>query len=390
MQMNVILYFQPTSKTSAPGKFAGVQEIAEKHGCHVQAIDGFPSPKNIRRLVDFWKPIGAIAECGNEHTEIDVKIFGTLPVVFFSHNPKTLPAGYASVSHDSIATAEMAAKELMTTGAEHFAYIPYAERRYWSEDRQRGFCTALELNGKSCDVFHHMSSASDAIGRQKELRQFLKRLPKPCAVFAANDKTAAEAITAAHFEGLSIPEEIAVLGVDNYRQICEHTSPPLSSIEPDFRRGGNLAALQLLSMANCTADKNTAGGGRVIFGPLRIVRRASTQSQFASDCAVVDALDLIHREACTGLRASQVAALFPCSRRQADARFRKATGRSILEEIHVVQLECVKQLLKNPSRQLKGISDFCGFKHPNSLRKFFRRETGMSLGAWRANQSSVR
>ena len=382
--MNVILYFQPVSKTSASDKFAGVQEIAEKYGCHVQAIDGFPSPKNIRRLVDFWKPIGVIAECGNEYTEIDVKTFGSLPVVFFSRNPKTLPARYASVSHDSIATARMAAKELMTTGAEHFAYIPYAERRYWSEERRRGFCAALELNGKACDVFHARSSATDTIGRQKELRRFLKRLPKPCAVFAANDKTAAETITAAHFEGISIPEEIAVLGVDNYQQICEHTSPSLSSIEPDFRRGGNLAALQLLSMANYNIDKNVRGGGRhVTFGPLRIVRRDSTRSNFTQDRFVGNAFDLIHREACTGLRAAKVAALFPCSRRQADARFRKATGRSILEEIHAVQLECAKQLLKNQNRQLKGISDFCGFKHPNSLRKFFRRETGMPLGAWR-------
>ena len=65
-------------------------------------------------------------------------------------------------------------------------------------------------------------------------------------------------------------------------------------------------------------------------------------------------------------------------------RFRKATGHTILEEIHAIQLERVKQLLKDSRLQLKSISDFCGFSHPNSLRKFFRRETGMTLGAWRS------
>ena len=70
----------------------------------------------------------------------------------------------------------------------------------------------------------------------------------------------------------------------------------------------------------------------------------------------------------------------------ADIRFRKATGHSILEEIHAVQLERVKQLLKDSGLQLKSISDFCGFTHPNSLRKFFLRETGMTLGAWRTDQ----
>ena len=102
-----------------------------------------------------------------------------------------------------------------------------------------------------------------------------------------------------------------------------------------------------------------------------------------SDKAVSDALDLIRREACNGLQAVRVAALFPCSRRQADNRFRRATGRSILEEIHAVQLERAKELLRNSSIQLKAISDFCVFTHPNSLRKFFLKATGMTMSAWR-------
>ena len=380
--MNVILYFQPSSKTSAPGKLAGVQEIAEKNGWHVQSIDGFPPAGNIRKLVDFWKPIGAIAECGNEHTEIDTRIFGEIPVVFFSHNPKTLPASCFSVSHDSIATAQLAAKELLMTGFENFAFIPYAERRYWSEERQRGFCDALTLNGKHCTVFKCKADTTDVTGRQEALRHFLTRLPKPCAVFAANDKTAAETVTAARFEGLAVPDEIAVLGVDNYAQICEHTVPPLSSIELDFRRGGNLAAMLLLSLAH---GKDGVQGGmhHLTFGPLRVVRRASTRLLSAPDRVVREALELINREACQGLRSAKVASLFPCSRRQADIRFRNATGHSILEEIHAVQLECAKQMLEDSNVQLKTISDFCGFAHPNSLRKFFRAQTGMTMSEWR-------
>lgn len=372
------------SKTSAPGKFAGVQEIAEKNGWHVQTIDGFPSARKIRELAAFWRPIGAIAECGSEHTDINVRLFGDLPTVFFSHNPRTLPDKCFSVSHSSTETAQLAARELMTTGFENFAYIPYAERRYWSEERERSFSAALALNGRRCRVFRCRAKATDATGRQGELRRFLRELPKPCAVFAANDVTAAETITAARFEEIAIPEELAVIGVDNYEQICEHTSPPLTSIEPDFRRGGNLAALMLL-------DAMRTKGGYIgerhrTFGPLRIVRRATTRLLSAPDKAVNEALDLIRREACAGLKADRVASIFPCSRRMADIRFRKATGHSILEEIHAVQLERVKQLLKDSGLQLKSISDFCGFSHPNSLRKFFRRETGMTLGAWRGCQ----
>lgn len=74
--------------------------------------------------------------------------------------------------------------------------------------------------------------------------------------------------------------------------------------------------------------------------------------------------------------------LFPCSRRMAELRFKKAAGRSILEEIHAAQLERAKQLLAG-SMPLKAISDFCGFKHPNSLRKFFKSQTGISMSEWK-------
>ena len=383
--METILYFQPPSKTSAPGKFAGVQEIAETNGLHVQTIDGFPSAERLRELTEFWRPIGAIAECGNEYTEVDVRLFGKLPVVFFSHNPDTLPARSFSVSHDSVATARLAARELMTTGFTNFAYIPYAERRYWSEARERGFSTALTLNGFTCRIFRTPLKASGSTGRLYALRRFLQSLPKPCAVFAANDVTAAETIAAARFMGIGIPEELAVIGVDNYEQICEHTSPPLTSIEPDFRRGGNLAAMMILAQQRKVDAPRLER--HMTFGPLRVARRASTRLLAAQDRYVNEALSLIRHEACAGLHAEKVAGLFPCSRRMADIRFRKATGRSILEEIHAVQLERAKQLLRDTSMPLKSIADFCGFTHPNSLRKFFRHATGMTLGDWRATQT---
>ena len=211
--------------------------------------------------------------------------------------------------------------------------------------------------------------------------RFISAVKKPCAVFAANDKTAEGVISAASLEGFDTPGDIAVVGVDNYAPICEHVTPRLSSIEPDFRRGGRLAATMLLGLA---MSRGKWRGGRVqTFGPLRTVHRASTRVLSIQDKTVSDALDLIRREACNGLQAVRVARLFPCSRRQADNRFRRATGRSILEEIHAVQLERAKELLRDTSVQLKAISDFCGFTNPNSLRKFFLKATGMTMTAWR-------
>lgn len=379
--VKVILYFQSPAKTSAPGKLAGVLEIAKRIGWYVQTIDEFPTQTRLRELVEFWHPLGAIVECGKESATVDARQFDMLPTVFFSHDQQTLPSGSFSVTHDSAETARLAARELLMTRFDTFAYLPHAEPHHWCTVRQKAFIAALKLNGKRCRVFAPQA-VGDATKRQHELRLFLRGLPKPCALFAANDQTAAEAITAARFEEIAIPEALAVLGVDNYEPICEHTVPTLSSIEPDFRRGGNLAALMLL--ARFRAKEGYQGKRHHSFGPFRIVRRASTRLLVQTDKSVLEALDFIRREACNGLTAARVARLFPCSRRQADIRFRKATGHSILDEIHAVQLDRAKQLLKDPNIQLKAISDFCGFTNPNSLRKFFKRTTGHSMRAWRA------
>ena len=119
-----------------------------------------------------------------------------------------------------------------------------------------------------------------------------------------------------------------------------------------------------------------------------VVPRASTRRLAAHDPSVSEAIDLIRREACSGLTAARVLGRFPCSRRQAEMRFRKATGHSVLDEIHDVQLARAKDLLREGTMPLKAISDFCGFENPNSLRKFFKAQTGRTMSEWRGGNLS--
>lgn len=384
--MNTVLYFQSKSKTSAPEKLAGVREIMEKRGHAIQIIEERPTARLVRELWDFWNPLGAIIDCGGEYNDIDAKIFTGRNVVFFGHTPDTLPSNCLLVSNDQKETARAASRELLSTGFGNFAFVHPPDRKKWSEMREKGFVDSLALNGKTCRVFASTADKADAIKWILALRRFVAALPRPCAVFAANDRTAEKVISVAALEGVSVPSEMAVIGVDNFTPICEHTSPPLSSIEPDFRRGGNLAAMLLL--ASLMSKGRWRGSRTQMFGPLRVVRRASSRVLASPDRYVSAALDLIRGEACAGLTSAQVAAAFPCSRRMADMRFRRATGHTILDEIHAVQLERAKELIRNPNMPLKAISDFCGFANPNSLRKFFRRETGMTMSKWRASRKS--
>ena len=379
--MLTILYFQSKSKQNANEKLNGVQNVAAKYGWLLQVVEGAPSAKSLATLLDFWKPAGAIVECGGNAATIDPMLFGSLPIVFFDHDPSCLPRNAFCVTHDSAATAKLAAEELLRSGITSFAYVPFVKPRFWSEERGKAFASIISINGYDCRLFVGNKTKSDPTRHQRELRSFLSELPKPCALFAANDATASEIFTAASFSNIRIPDELAVIGVDDVHDICEHTMPTLTSVRPDFRRGGELAAILLAGQINGKPPPN--GSRRLTFGPLAVIRRSSTRRLPHFDAPVAEALELIRKNACFGLSSRQVLERFPCSRRQAEIRFRKTTGKSILEEIHAVQLERAKQLLREGAMPVKSIADFCGFKNPNSLGKFFKSSTGMSMGEWR-------
>ena len=385
--MTTILYFQSQSRINAGEKLDGVRKIVEKLHWHVQVVEGLPNGATVRRLLDFWKATGAIVECGGQDAKINPAIFGSLPVVFLDHDPSCLPANAFCVTHDSAETGAMAARELMRKGAKNFAFVPYPERRFWSEERERGFCEALSLNGFACSVFNGKRAKDGTVKYQKALREFIAHLPKPCAVFAANDRVADEVAVAAQFAEVDIPGELMLIGVDNAPEICEKTVPSLSSIKPDFTRGGTLAALMLVAVMR--DNDGYRGSRRRTFGPLHVVSRASTRTFHAQDPIVSAVLDRIRCESCTGLTAEEALKMFPCTRRQAEIRFRKATGQSVLEEIHAVRLERAKELLRRGDMPMKVIADFCGFENPNSLGKFFKAKTGKTMSQWRDSGNAV-
>jgi len=378
--MDTILYFQSPSKTSAPDKIAGVRRHAVIADWHVQVVDGIPSTKALAGLVGFWRPVGAIVECGGGYQEIPADRFDSLPTVYLDRNPRTLPSGAHCVSHDSVATGRLAAKELLQTGFQSFAFVPYPLPRFWSDDRERGFKEALALNGLTCETFAGGRHSPQSVVWQKDLRCWVTRLPRPCGIFAANDSIAAEVLTAAAQAGLDVPREIAVCGVDNFEPICESTTPSLTSVRPDFLLAGELAAR---TVGEIIAHGSRRKSIRLTFGPASVVRRASTRTSGRYDPQVTAALELIRRRACEGISSADVVSSFKCSRRMAEMRFRQIVSHSILDEIQAVRLEKAKELLSNSGQDISAIANFCGFKSSNSLCKFFRQETGVSPSAWR-------
>ena len=370
----------PSSNGAAERELVGARDIASKLGWNIRDFD--LSSAQLPRLLEFWKPAGVIIECGEVKRPVDTRPFGKTPVVFIDHDPLTLARGGFNVLQDSVSTGEAAARELMLTDYRNFAFVPFAGKWWWNDERARGFADALTLNGFSCRVFSTRHADPNGHGYLRDLRKFLAGLPKPCAVFAANDKEAEFVLFEAKALGRSIPGDLAVVGVDDYEPVCEHTMPKLSSIRPDLYRCGELSVLMLAAILR--DGKRYRGSHVRRYAAACVVRRESSRVfKTQPDRETQAALDLIRREACNGLKAETIINAYSCSRGPAARRFRAATGHSIQEEIHAVQLARIQALLADPGQQLKALAGFCGFSNQNSLRKFFLRETGMTLSAWR-------
>ena len=366
--VKTILYFQATGKSSARQKLEGVYAYGRKCSWDVQVIESGASNHKATELVRFWEPDGVIVECGSEQNLFNPAIFGKTPVVFLDRNPKPLKVSTFCITHDSVATAKIAARELLSLKLSSYAYVPWPEQRFWSEEREKGFAAALRLNGLGYVRFNSKSKAADIRSLQKELGAWLKEAPRPVGIFAANDFMAAQVAAAASRIGLSIPEDLALVGVDNDELLCENTNPTLSSVMPDFRSAGEKAAAMLARLIANPKCRPTAE----TFGPLKLVRRASTSRSKRVDLEVLTALDLIRREACNGLKAHDVTASFTCTRRMAEIRFRAATGKSPLKAIQEIRRAKAEELLADPTRDRNAIANLCGYSSANALANFLR------------------
>jgi LacI family transcriptional regulator len=385
--MNTILYLETRERSNISDFFVGIRDVTEPLGIHVQLIETPPDAKHIEKLVDFWDPLGIIINCGRfSNSRINAQNLHKRPCVYIDSVPGELPSTSLTVFHNSFATGFMAAKELLKSGYEHLACIPYPCKRYWSDERMRGFCEAARLNGLTPQTFSFPSgddfaSAVENERYQRKLRHFVDSLSVPCGIFAANDETCEIVLAATRYLGKSVPDEIGIVGVDNSKDICERTTPMLSSIAPDFRGGGRTAAILLMKAIN--KEKIQANSRVQFFEPLHLVHRESLKNLSVFDEKIAEALRRIDADSTNGLTAREILSSFPCSRTFAEKMFRKATGKSILEAIQEQRLKRAKELLQKRTVQLKVISNFCGFKNANSLRKFFLSKTGMTMSQWR-------
>ena len=384
--MYTLVVIHTSNQDSWRRKLAGISDAARKRDWRLQIVDRMPSVRDLRKLVAFWSPVGVILELSADSSTfvrgMTAEDLDHTPFVFIDLDPssvapahphKSRPPRFACVRHDPTAIAETAARELLSLAPAHFAFAGWFHPRCWCEDKRKAFSHILSLHGKGVSEF--LPSADDeknAVNFQRRLRKWLVEIPKPCGLFAVNDVIAEAVLSAAAAEGIAVPKDLAVLGVDNDEALCERTHPTLSSVLPDFENEGR-TAVELVSRLR---TERINGGRLFTVAPIRVVRRQSTRLSANENNEIESAVELIRREACSGLRARDVYRLFRCSRRLAEARFQKAVGRSVLREIHRVRLETAERLLTDPSIPIKTVAHRSGWNSDIIFRRIYKSTFG--------------
>jgi LacI family transcriptional regulator len=283
---------------------------------------------------------------------------------------------------DNEAIGRLAAEDFIKRGLRHLAYCGIPQTRFtaWSEMRQAAFVQRAAEAGLPCSVFTGESTrGGKRITLHKQLTTWLMSLEKPVGLMACYDVRARHILAACRNLGILVPEEVAVIGVDNDELMCELTSPPLSSIEHGARGIGYQAAMLL--------DQFMAGKKaphlKHLVKPEGIVTRRSSDTLAIADAEVAAAVRFIQEKACAGIRVYDVVRSVVVARSALERRFKNVMGRTIHAEIQRLQVERARQLVAATNLPLKEVAREAGFAYIQYMTTVFRRHLGETPGEYR-------
>jgi LacI family transcriptional regulator len=364
-----------------------------------------------------WSADGMVTHLFDPAVEVAHAVHATgKPIV----NVLTEGEGFAAiVDVDDREVGRRAAADLVARGFEHFAMVGVADCS-WAGRREQGFRACLAEAGKPPPwLFHvpiHVETGRREVGYMSQairLREWLATLPTPVGLFAANDPWGREVGEGCRLAGISVPEQIAIIGADNDDLWCEMAQPELSSVaipwerigyeaaaalnramagaavRGDSTRGGATAAAQATARQAAAARANAGPGGTILVGPGEVVTRQSSDVLAVRDERLAEALRLIRARADTPTCVADLLRHLPVDRRWLERTFRAVLGRSPLKEIRRVKIERARTLLARTELAIPEVALQCGITE-KEFAAVFRRETGTTPSAFRRHARTGR
>ena len=309
-----------------------------------------------------------------------------VPAVDLSHySSLDIPRVYP----DNQKAGRLAAEAFLSKGFTQFGVFS-TQSHWYVDDRRDGFCSAISEKGYTAEEWHmpqndqHKGSFSPSGPDRETIETWLTESPKPIAVYAIEDEGAAMLMRACHHLGLSVPEQVALIGTNNDPVICPYTEVPLSSIDLNWEGVGYEAAAQLDRLMQGETPETLP---RQI-EPKGVIARKSSDIVAVKDLRVATALSYIQANCHRHLSVSEITQELDMPLRTLQWAFKRSMNCSIQDEVSRYRLEHIKDMLLNTDRNIGQIADDLGFSSAQYMNHFFSKACGQTPNEFRQTQAA--
>ncbi len=292
----------------------------------------------------------------------------------------------STISASDFEIGQMAATHLLQIGLKRFGFYG-VKNTYWSDQRLKGFQDYLQSYGFEVNALYHplKSRGKTRYDDVLEISNWLRSIQKPLGILTCNDDYGQYVLQACKVMQANVPEEVAVIGVDNDDLICDLTDPPLSSIALSSKQTGYEAAKQLDLLMNKRKTKEK----HIYIRPTHVVTRQSTDIITVDDKQVANAIQYIRKHSNELIQVDDVCQEVSVSRRQLERKFRKALKRSINHEIRLHRAEQVAKMLLQTNMTISQIADELDFNGLHHMGRLFKSVKGVTPFDYRQKHISL-
>ncbi len=320
-----------------------------------------------------WKADAIIAQLDG----VNINILNDLGIPIIVQNYKERNAYVSNFTGDYLNTGVMAARFFLSRGYKYFAFYGFNDT-VWSRERLVGYQVEIEKHGYKLQILSvHDKEHKD--GDPTVLSEWLKSLPKPIALFACDDFYALQVSEACNMSNIKIPDDIAILGVDNDELLCNISNPPLSSIALDVENGGYRAG----ELLNKLITKEIVEPFNIVVDPLFIVHRCSTDKYVVSNKYIHAVMEYIEQNYSDSLSVLDLVNIVPLSRRVLERLFKEETAMTLHQYIQNCRIEHFTHLLLSTDSSLSEIAIQVGFDDCKNLSRVFRKYKNVSPAEYR-------
>lgn len=290
-----------------------------------------------------------------------------IPVVLQNYHHRSIGGFNLTGAYEE--TGKMAALFFKKRMFENFAYFGI-KGVVWSDERKEGYEREIKRFGGNFFSFEMEDQDKDEL--REEIIHWLLQLPKPVALFCCDDVHALFIAETCKIIKIAIPEDLALLGVDNDELMCNISDPPISSIELDVEKGGYM----LGKLVDKLLKKEYTGSFNIVINPIRIELRQSTEKYNIKDPYVLKVVRYINAHYSADLSVNTLLAHVPLSRRSLEFKFKDVMRISVYQYILSIRCSHLANLLLTTDRTLRELGKEVGFKSHNNVPHIFKKYQG--------------